>query len=101
MISSPFQCTDGNRDDSPQRRRSAAGVEQEDLFKCYARSSQALISVYHAHPAYRPASRSGRGAGAGSFKFNSGSGLDLSQVKRTQIEAGSFNRCGITVCDFK
>ena len=38
-----FQCSNGR--DSPQRRRSAARVEQGDLFKFYARS-RSLISAH-------------------------------------------------------
>ena len=39
----PFQCSNGR--DSPQRRRTAARVEQGDLFKFYARS-RSLISAH-------------------------------------------------------
>ena len=58
----PFQCSDGRN--SPERRRSAARVEQGDLFKFYARS-RSLISAqfWSRFPAAAPRSRAGRTRG--------------------------------------
>ena len=48
MNNKPFQCSQGQN--SPQRRRSAACVEQDDSFNFYARSRLRIISAHSSQP---------------------------------------------------